>query len=124
MLDEATASVDNDTDAALQKAIRAQFSRCTVLAIAHRLHTIMDSTHILVMDKGKVAEFAAPGELLADPQSSFSKLVDSTGGAAEGLRMMATNSMAVDVEGKKVNLDTCNMEEEAVTVQDKDEPNF
>ena len=95
VLDEATASLDNATDAALQKAIRLQFKECTVLAIAHRLHTIMDSTGILVMDRGALIEHASPQELLADPSSSFSQLVDSTGSAAAGLKATAFQA-AVD----------------------------
>ena len=92
VLDEATASIDNTTDGALQASLREQFSACTVLAIAHRLHTIMDSTHILVMDSAQVAEYAPPMELLQDPASKFSKLVDATNGAAEELRAMAAAS--------------------------------
>lgn len=74
VLDEATASIDNETDALVQTMIRTKFKDCTVLTIAHRLHTIIDSSKILVMDAGKVGEFDEPTNLLAKPKGSFKKL--------------------------------------------------
>ncbi|XP_077114465.1 ATP-binding cassette sub-family C member 2 [Ranitomeya variabilis] len=65
ILDEATAAVDLETDNLIQRTIRSEFSDCTVLTIAHRLHTIMDSNKVMVLDAGKIIEYDSPGDLLA-----------------------------------------------------------
>ena len=78
-IDEATASVDMATDSLLQQTIRQEFVDSTVLTIAHRINTIMDSDRIIFMDKGRVAEFDTPENLLKDPKSKFSGLVSSHG---------------------------------------------
>uniref|UniRef100_A0A8D2CI49 ABC-type glutathione-S-conjugate transporter n=1 Tax=Sus scrofa TaxID=9823 RepID=A0A8D2CI49_PIG len=65
VLDEATAAIDLETDDLIQATIRTQFEACTVLTIAHRLNTIMDYTRVLVLDKGTIAEFDSPTNLIA-----------------------------------------------------------
>ncbi|KAM9748173.1 ATP-binding cassette sub-family C member 3 [Dama dama] len=65
VLDEATAAIDLETDNLIQATIRTQFETCTVLTIAHRLNTIMDYTRVLVLDKGTIAEFDSPTNLIA-----------------------------------------------------------
>lgn len=79
IMDEATANVDPQTDNFIQKTIRSKFASCTVLTIAHRLNTIMDSDRVLVMDSGVVAEFDYPYHLLSDPNSRLSSMVRETG---------------------------------------------
>uniref|UniRef100_A0A8C7LIJ5 Canalicular multispecific organic anion transporter 2-like n=1 Tax=Oncorhynchus kisutch TaxID=8019 RepID=A0A8C7LIJ5_ONCKI len=64
ILDEATAAIDLETDDLIQSTIRTQFEDCTVFTIAHRLNTIMDYTRVLVLDKGQIAEFDTPTNLL------------------------------------------------------------
>ncbi|CAG9836011.1 unnamed protein product [Diabrotica balteata] len=79
VLDEATANVDPYTDALIQKTIRKKFANCTVLTIAHRLNTIMDSDKVLVMDAGKAVEFDHPFTLLKNINGVFYSLVMQTG---------------------------------------------
>ncbi|KAJ2729606.1 hypothetical protein H4S00_000398 [Coemansia sp. D1744] len=76
VLDEATANIDNKTDQLIQAVLRDEFKDCTVLTIAHRLNTVMDSDRILVMDQGSVAEFDTPKNLLAR-DGPFTQLVAS-----------------------------------------------
>ncbi|XP_033149992.1 LOW QUALITY PROTEIN: multidrug resistance-associated protein 1 [Drosophila busckii] len=71
VLDEATAAVDLETDDLIQKTIRSEFKECTVLTIAHRLNTILDSDKVIVLDKGEITEFASPTELLDNSNSAF-----------------------------------------------------
>lgn len=90
VLDEATANVDPQTDALIQTTIRKKFAECTVLTIAHRLHTVMDSDKVLVMDAGRMVEFDAPYVLLQNEQGVLFGMVQKTGKAmAEALIAIA-----------------------------------
>ncbi|XP_045485372.1 multidrug resistance-associated protein 1 isoform X2 [Pieris rapae] len=79
VLDEATAAVDLETDDLIQKTIRTEFASCTVLTIAHRLNTIMDSTRVMVLDKGQLVEYAPPEQLLQDKNSIFYSMAKDAG---------------------------------------------
>merc|ERR1712124_124391 len=70
VMDEATASIDNETDATIQRMIRENFQDSTVLTIAHRLNTIMDCDRILVLDDGHIAELDTPENLMAKESTS------------------------------------------------------
>ncbi|KAK4778518.1 hypothetical protein SAY86_006046 [Trapa natans] len=75
VLDEATASVDTATDNLIQQTLREHFSTCTVITIAHRITSILDSDSVLLLDHGLVCEQGPPKRLLEDKSSSFSQLV-------------------------------------------------
>lgn len=78
ILDEATASIDTETDALIQETLRREFASTTVLVIAHRLSSVTDSHRVLVMKHGQVTEFDTPAALLADPRSEFKAMLEST----------------------------------------------
>uniref|UniRef100_A0A673J9V2 Multidrug resistance-associated protein 4 n=1 Tax=Sinocyclocheilus rhinocerous TaxID=307959 RepID=A0A673J9V2_9TELE len=89
IIDEATANVDPRTDELIQKTIRAKFKECTVLTIAHRLNTIIDSDRILVLDAGRIHEYDAPHVLLQNQNGIFYKMVQQTG-KAEAASLLQT----------------------------------
>ncbi|XP_022899785.2 ATP-binding cassette sub-family C member 4-like isoform X1 [Onthophagus taurus] len=92
VLDEATANVDPQTDALIQETIKQNFKDCTVLTIAHRLNTIMDSDRVLVMDNGEAVEFDSP-HLLLEKDGNFSAMVEATGKTMENkLRKIAKDA--------------------------------
>ncbi|XP_072037224.1 ATP-binding cassette sub-family C member 9-like isoform X2 [Amphiura filiformis] len=77
IMDEATASIDQRTDQILQKVVATAFGDRTVLTIAHRVATILDSDSIIVLSDGTIVEHDTPENLLADENSLFSSLVRS-----------------------------------------------
>ncbi|KAI3876739.1 hypothetical protein MKX03_019508 [Papaver bracteatum] len=75
VLDEATASIDNATDSILQRTIRTEFESCTVITVAHRIPTVMDSTMVLAISDGKIVEYDEPTKLMNEEGSLFGELV-------------------------------------------------
>jgi ABC-type transport system involved in cytochrome bd biosynthesis fused ATPase/permease subunit len=55
----------------LQETLREEFADRTLLAVAHRLHTIIEADRVLVMQQGSAVEYGAPGALLKDPSGHF-----------------------------------------------------
>ncbi|XP_067128897.1 ATP-binding cassette sub-family C member 4-like [Centruroides vittatus] len=92
VMDEATSNIDNTTDSRIQKIVREKLQSCTVLTIAHRLHTIIDSDRVLVLDKGKIQEFDMPYKLLENKEGTFYNLVKNTGNTS----MKQLNNTAKD----------------------------
>jgi ATP-binding cassette subfamily C (CFTR/MRP) protein 4 len=80
VLDEATANVDQVTDSLVQQTLRERFNTATIIAIAHRLDTIIDYDKVLVLGNGKILEFGAPANLL-EKDGHFTSMVESTGQA-------------------------------------------
>ncbi|KAJ7204157.1 ABC protein [Mycena pura] len=78
ILDEATASVDLETDNKIQRTIQTQFRDRTLICIAHRLRTIISYDRILVLDSGRIAEFDTPAKLFHQNDSLFRALCDKS----------------------------------------------
>lgn len=76
----------------IQRTIREKFQQCTVLTVAHRLHTVMDSDRIIVMDAGNAAEFDVPHLLLKKPHGVLRQMVEATGGESEALKKVASDT--------------------------------
>ncbi|CAG8740969.1 9300_t:CDS:10, partial [Gigaspora margarita] len=83
IMDEATASIDFQTDQLIQTTIREEFKDNTVITIAHRLRTVADYDRILVMDAGNVVEFDIPYRLMQNPDGLFREMCEKSGEFAE-----------------------------------------
>ena len=79
VLDEATASVDRRTDQMLHESLHESFGDATIIAVAHRLDTVIDHDYILVLGQGKILEFGPPSELLRNKEGAFFSMVEDTG---------------------------------------------
>uniref|UniRef100_A0A674EV83 Multidrug resistance-associated protein 4 n=1 Tax=Salmo trutta TaxID=8032 RepID=A0A674EV83_SALTR len=96
IIDEATANVDPRTDELIQKTIRDKFRECTVLTIAHRLNTIIDSDRILVLGAGMIQEFDEPYVLLQNHESALYRTVQQMGKAEAASLLESAKQVSTD----------------------------
>ncbi|GAB1868440.1 Multidrug resistance-associated protein 4-like [Camponotus japonicus] len=121
VLDEATANIDSYTDALIQDTIRKNFKNCTVITIAHRLNTVIDSDRIIVMENGYIVEFGTPYELLHDkPNGYFKQMVEKTGNQmAQNLLEQAKNAFLKNSNNRNLDLSTQNSSESDIIITEQ-----
>jgi len=98
--DEATSSVDMETDDKIQVTMAKGFRGKTLLCIAHRLRTIIGYDRICVMDKGQIAEMGPPLELWKDEEGIFRGMCDRSGIRVEDIRNARADNQEGDIEGQ------------------------
>lgn len=99
IMDEATASIDYTTDGKIQDTLR-EVKGSTIVTIAHRLQTIIDYDKVLVLDKGRLAEFDSPWELISKEGGIFRTMCEMSGdleGLMEGAKKLADQKKLIDV---------------------------
>ena len=96
LLDEATAALDSDTNAAVNEVLKTHFADRTIFTIAHRLDTIIESDRILTVSAGVVAEYDRPDVLLDNPSSIFYELCMNTGQAQFSVLAAKARHMAIE----------------------------
>jgi ABC-type multidrug transport system fused ATPase/permease subunit len=102
-LDEATASVDLETDKLMQDVIAEQFKARTILTIAHRINTIIENDKVVCLERGELVAMDAPATMLLDENSMFAKLVAETGEqSARNLRSRAEECEAARAAGRPI----------------------
>lgn len=94
-------SIDGKTDAVLQRVLREKFSSHTVIAVSHRLDTVLDYDKIAFMDGGELVEFDSPHTLLAQEDSAFRRLYYSASGSEDALTGSEIRSNASEDEISK-----------------------
>jgi len=81
-LDEATASVDNETDSLIRKTIKEAFASSTIFYVAHRINTVLECDRVMVVDQGEIVEFDSPSVLQSRAGSQFARLLEESGANA------------------------------------------
>ncbi|XP_029676431.1 probable multidrug resistance-associated protein lethal(2)03659 [Formica exsecta] len=120
VLDEATANIDSHTDALIQDTIRRNFKECTVITIAHRLNTVIDSNRIIVMENGCIVEFGSPYELLHKPDGYFKQMVEKTDKQmAQNLLEQAKKAYQKNDDNRNLNLSTQNSSESNIIITEQ-----
>ncbi|MCD4704942.1 ABC transporter ATP-binding protein/permease [bacterium] len=76
ILDEATSALDNESELKIQKIIAELKGKITVIIIAHRLSTVINSDRLIVIENGRIIEHDSPNNLLANKKSYFSRVYD------------------------------------------------
>ncbi|KAG8410255.1 hypothetical protein J3458_017970 [Metarhizium acridum] len=74
IIDEATSSVNSDEEELMQRFLQDEFRGRTIIAVAHKLHTVLDFDRVVLMDNGRILENGNPRELLANSLSAFHSL--------------------------------------------------
>lgn len=105
ILDESTANLDSNNENLIQKTIRDTFKNQTVIAIAHRLDTVIDADMMMVLDAGKVIEYSTPFALLSNEKSAFYSLVAKTG-KQNLMKMKQTAQLSEELRKKKIKNQT------------------
>jgi ABC-type multidrug transport system fused ATPase/permease subunit len=98
VLDEPTANVDAGTDKLLQEAVAKNFRGATIIAVAHRLDTVIDYDKILVLGAGAVLEYGSPHELIEKVNGAFASMVNDTGSAMK--RELTSRAKMSSVKGE------------------------
>ena len=98
VLDEPTANVDSRTDKLLQEAVAKSFRDATIIAVAHRLDTVIDYDKILVLGAGAVLEYGSPHELIEKVNGAFASMVNDTGSAMK--RELTSRAKMSSVKGE------------------------
>ena len=79
IMDEATSSVDRDTDALIQQSLRTCFRGSTIITIAHQLEAILDYDRVIVMAGGQIVEMGEPKALARNTESEFGQMISASG---------------------------------------------
>ena len=101
VMDEASASLDLQCDQSMKAVIRSSFQHCTILTIAHRLNTVLQSDRIMVFEAGRLREFDAPSRLLQHRGGLLAQLMDDAQSMTSEMRGDKRGQQAAKAEGEE-----------------------